>query len=92
VLGKVIELDDLTVIRGIGPQIAELCHGIGIRTWAELSVTEVSLLRTMLNDAGQRFKTQDPATWPHQAGLLASGAWAEFAAFTGRPDGGPPVG
>lgn len=83
VLGRPVDVDDLTVIEGIGPQIAELCHGIGIRTWAELSVTEVSLLRTMLNDAGQRFKAHDPSTWPRQAALLASGEWAEFAALTG---------
>jgi predicted flap endonuclease-1-like 5' DNA nuclease len=92
VLGKRIEMDDLTVIEGIGPKIAELCHGIGIRTWAELSVTEVSLLRTMLTDAGQRFKAHDPGTWPRQAGLLATGAWAEFRAYTDELDGGRPVG
>lgn len=91
VLGRPVEADDLTAIEGIGPQIAELCHGIGIRTWAELSVTEVSLLRTMLNDAGQRFKAHDPSTWPRQAALLASGDWAEFAALTGGADGERPV-
>jgi len=91
VLGKSVDVDDLTVIEGIGPQIAELCHGIGIRTWAELSVTEVSLLRTMLNDAGQRFKAHDPSTWPQQAGLLASGEWAEFKAFSDDFVGGRPV-
>ncbi len=91
VLGTAIELDDLTAIQGIGPQIAELCHGIGIRTWAELSVTEVSLLRTMLNDAGQRFKAHDPSTWPQQAGLLASGAWEEFRTFVGGLSGGRSV-
>jgi len=91
VLGKPVEVDDLTVIEGIGPQIAELCHGIGIRTWAELSVTEVSLLRTMLNDAGQRFKALDPSTWPQQAGLLASGEWAEFKALSDGVVGGRSV-
>lgn len=88
VLGRSVQLDDLTVIEGIGPKIAELCHGIGIASWAELSVTEVSLLRTMLNDAGQRFKSHDPSTWPRQAGLLASGAWGEFKTFTDELEGG----
>lgn len=91
VLGRPVDVDDLTVIEGIGPQIADLCHGIGIRTWEEMSTTEVSLLRTMLTDAGQRFKAHDPSTWPQQAALLASGAWAEFAALTGG-DGERPVG
>lgn len=77
-LGRTIELDDLTVIEGIGASIEELCHGIGIRTWYDLSTTEVSLLRTMLNDAGARFKMHDPGTWPRQAELLTYGKWAEF--------------
>lgn len=92
ILGTKIELDDLTAVEGIGPKIAELCQGIGIRTWAELSVTEVSLLKTMLNDAGQRFKAHDPSTWPQQAALLASGSWADFKALTDQLDGGRPVG
>ncbi|MEO6651451.1 MAG: hypothetical protein ABIP17_02200 [Ilumatobacteraceae bacterium] len=87
VLGRPVILDDLTVIEGIGPTTAELCHGIGITTWAELSVTEVSLLRTMLNDAGQRFKATDPSTWPTQAALLAGSAWADFKAFVDGIDG-----
>lgn len=91
-IGSRIVADDLTVVEGIGPKIADLCHGIGIRTWSDLAETEVSLLRTMLNDAGQRFKAHDPGTWPQQAALLASGAWDDFVALTDRLDGGRPVG
>lgn len=91
VLGASIRADDLTVVEGIGPKIAELCDGIGITTWAELSVTEVSLLRTMLSDAGPNFARHDPATWPRQAGLLAAGAWDEFVAYTDRLQGGRAV-
>ena len=91
-IGSRIAADDLTVVEGIGPKIADLCHGIGIRTWSDLAETEVSLLRTMLNDAGQRFKAHDPGTWPQQAALLASGAWDEFVALTDQLDGGRPVG
>lgn len=86
-LGRPIVLDDLQVIEGIGPKIEDLCHGIGIRTWHDLSVTEVSLLRTMLADAGPRFRTHDPATWPEQARLLAEGRWAEFKALIDSDDG-----
>ncbi len=88
VLGRSITLDDLTVVEGIGPKIEELCHGIGIRTWFDLSTIEVSLLRTMLADAGPRFRTHDPTTWPEQAGLLAHGRWDEFVALTQRLQGG----
>jgi predicted flap endonuclease-1-like 5' DNA nuclease len=88
VIGRPIALDDLKVIEGIGPKIEELCHGIGIRTWHDLSITEVSLLRTMLSDAGARFRTHDPATWPEQARLLAAGRWVEFKALIDSLDGG----
>ena len=81
-LGRRIELDDLKVIEGIGPKIEELCHGIGIRTWYDLAGTEVSLLRTMLTDAGARYKMHDPTAWPQQAELLANGRWQEFVDFT----------
>lgn len=92
VIGSTIELDDLKVVEGIGPKIEQLCHGIGIRTWSDLAETEVSLLRTMLTDAGPRFRTHDPATWPQQAGLLAAGRWADFKALTDELDGGRPTG
>jgi predicted flap endonuclease-1-like 5' DNA nuclease len=80
VLGQRIALDDLKVIPGVGPKVEQLCHGIGIRTWYDLSTTEVSLLRTMLIDAGSRFKALDPSAWPGLAGLLAEGRWQEYKA------------
>lgn len=91
VLGTPITVDDLKVIDGIGPKIESLCHGIGIRTWFDLSTTEVSLLRTMLSDAGSRFSTHDPSTWPEQAGLLAAGRWLDFKMLTDGLRGGRTV-
>ncbi len=88
VLGTSVTLDDLKVVEGIGPKIELLCHGIGIRTWFDLSTTEVSLLRTMLADAGSRFSSHDPSTWPEQANLLANGRWADFKALTDGLRGG----
>lgn len=90
VLGQSIVLDDLKVVEGIGPKIEALCHGIGIRTWYDLSTTEVSLLRTMLADAGPRFRTHDPGTWPEQARLLAAGRWDDFKALAASYKGGRP--
>lgn len=78
VLGHPVVLDDLTVVEGLGDGVQELCHGIGICTWSDLGETEVSLLRTMLDDAGARYQVHDPTTWPTQARLLADGRWAEF--------------
>jgi predicted flap endonuclease-1-like 5' DNA nuclease len=76
--GHDIEVDDLTVVAGLGPGVRDLCHGIGIRTWSDLAATEPSLLRTMLDDAGARYQVHDPSTWPDQAQLLAEGRWDEF--------------
>jgi predicted flap endonuclease-1-like 5' DNA nuclease len=88
VLGHPVVLDDLQLVEGIGPKIEELCIGIGIRTWFDLATTEVSLLRTMLADAGARFKTHDPGTWPEQARLLAHGDWEAFKQLTDELSGG----
>ena len=88
VLGKPVTADDLTAIEGIGPAIAGLCHGIGITTWAELADTEVSLLRTMLADAGPGYSTHRPDTWPQQARLLAAGRWEEFRNLVSKLDSG----
>jgi predicted flap endonuclease-1-like 5' DNA nuclease len=78
VLGQQVVQDDLTVIPGIGPNVEQLCHGIGIRTWYDLATTEASLLRTMLVDAGPRFSTHDPSLWPEMARMLSEGRWQEF--------------
>ena len=83
VLGSKIKLDDLTVIEGIGPQIAGLLNAAGITTWKGLSKARIRALTDVLDDAGPRFRTHDPVTWPEQSRLLANGAWAEFKELTG---------
>ena len=35
-------------------------------------------MRTVLDEAGKKFKTHDPTTWPKQAKLAAAGKWAEL--------------
>ena len=88
VLGRPVKGNDLKVVEGIGPKIEELCHAKGILTWWDLSNTEVSTLSAMLNEAGPRFQMHDPASWPQQAGLLATGAFEEFKQLTDRLEGG----
>lgn len=93
VLGHPVEQDDLTAIEGLVPGVDELCWGIGIVTWRDLAETEVSLLRTMLDDAGPRYQVYDPTTWPEQAMMLADGRWDELrdlvATIRTSPSGGP---
>jgi large subunit ribosomal protein L21 len=74
--------DDLVKIEGIGPKINELMVAAGITTFAQLAATPVERLREILAEAGPRFATHDPATWPEQAALAAKGDWAAFKALT----------
>ncbi|HEX4980463.1 MAG TPA: hypothetical protein VFV63_02145 [Ilumatobacteraceae bacterium] len=90
VLGRDIELDDLRVVVGVGPAIESLCRRIGIRTWWDLATTETSLLRTLLTEARPGLATDDSASWPLQARLLAEGRWAEFKALTDELAAGRP--
>lgn len=88
VLGKKIQLDDLTVVEGIGPKISELCRGIGVETWRALADTDVAVLRSMLDDAGPRYQIHKPDTWAQQAELLATGQWDAFVALTDELEAG----
>jgi predicted flap endonuclease-1-like 5' DNA nuclease len=78
VLGVPVVMNDLTLIEGVGPKIAELCTHRGVTTWWALANCDLDLLRNMLAEAGAKFQTHDPTTWPHQARLLANGQWQKF--------------
>ncbi len=81
-IGVTVKLDDLKLIEGIGPRIETLFKADGITTWRELSKANVERLQGVLDAAGPRYKVQNPASWPRQAGLLADGKWAEFKTLT----------
>ncbi len=72
--GKVVN-NDLKIIEGIGPKIEELFHNAGIKTWKALSETSVEKCQQILDDAGDRFKIHNPATWPSQAETAYHGLW-----------------
>jgi large subunit ribosomal protein L20 len=65
--------DDLKIIEGIGPKIAEIFAAAGISTFAKLAATDVAKLREILDGAGSKFAAHDPTTWPQQAKLAAEG-------------------
>lgn len=90
-LGKKIKQDDLTMIEGIGPKIAEIFTNAGIATWADLGNTEVERCKEVLAEAGDRYKMHDPNTWPRQAKLAAEGQWQELADWQDKLDGGREV-
>ncbi len=87
-IGSKIEVDDLKVVEGIGPKIAELIHDGGITTWAELAAAPVERIQEILDAAGERFRIHDPSTWPRQAELLASARWEDFKQLTDDLTGG----
>ncbi len=80
--------DDLTVIEGIGPKIAGLLAADGITTFAALAATPADRLKEILLAGGRRFAIADPATWPQQAALAASGDKAGLAALQESLKGG----
>ncbi len=80
--------DDLTIIEGIGPKIAELLNQNSIYTFGQLADTSVPDLEAILRGAGSRFQTANPETWPRQARLAAKGDWPRLDALKAELVGG----
>ncbi len=80
--------DDLTIIEGIGPKIAELLNNAGITTFAQLAASEDATVQQVLADAGSSFNTHDATTWNEQAALARDGKSDELKALQDRLKGG----
>ncbi len=80
--------DDLTLIEGIGPKIADLLIADGIVTFADLAKAKVEAIAVILEKAGSRFSTHKPDTWPQQAALARDGKMDELKALQDALDGG----
>lgn len=76
--------DDLTIVEGIGPKIAEILRGRGITTFAGLAAMSPAGLQAILDAAGPNFKLAVPQTWPEQAALAAQNRWVELKALQDR--------
>lgn len=68
--------DDLTKITGINPKIVKLLEADGISTYKALSKTSIKKLKAVLDAAGPKFQTHNPASWPKQAKLAATADWS----------------
>lgn len=83
-----IVADDLTKIEGIGKKIAELLVAANIDTYQALGKATAKKIKTILDAAGSKFQMHDPATWPKQAKLAASGKWDELSKLQDELKGG----
>ncbi len=86
--GTKYKWDDLKIVEGIGPKIAELLNNAGITTWEQLSMTSPYRLREILDGGGSQFNIHDPETWPQQADLAAKEHWDELKKLQEELDGG----
>lgn len=75
--------DDLTVIDGIGPKIAEALKAAGIVTFNDLHRASEVQLREVLQEARIVVPRSLP-TWPRQAGMAAAGDWKELYKFNAK--------
>jgi len=80
--------DDLKIVEGIGPKIAELLNKEGINTWKELSDASTDRLKEILDAAGPNFQIHDPGTWAAQARLADQGKWEELKQLQDELSGG----
>lgn len=83
-----VAVDDITKIEGIGAKIAELLAAENITTFAVLAKTTAKKLKTILDAAGSKFQIHNPASWPKQAKLAATGKWEELAKLQDELKGG----
>ncbi|GGD46615.1 30S ribosomal protein S2 [Muriicola marianensis] len=70
--------DDLTKVEGIGPKISEVFKKAGIRTFGDLADKTEDDLKAILSEAGSRYASKNPASWPKQAKMAAEGKWDEL--------------
>ena len=80
--------DDLTVVEGVGPKIAELLNAAGITTFAQLADADDATVQQVLTDAGSRFNVHDATTWNEQAALARDGKMDELKELKDRLKGG----
>jgi len=76
--GNNSNVNDLTLIEGIGAKIQELLNAEGIYSFGDLATTSPDELKQILVNAGSRFSPHNPKNWPKQAILAAEDKWDEL--------------
>ncbi|MBK9106957.1 MAG: 30S ribosomal protein S1 [Saprospiraceae bacterium] len=85
---KAAKGDDLKIIEGIGPKIAELLAADGIDSFQSLANASQEQLHAVLEKGGSRYKMHDPGTWAQQAALAAAEDWDALKALQDSLKGG----
>ncbi len=85
---KAAKGDDLKLIEGVGPKIAEVLTAAGVASFQDLAKADAGKLREILDAAGSQFASHDPTTWPQQAELAAAGKMDELKALQDELQGG----
>jgi large subunit ribosomal protein L15 len=85
---KVAEGDDLKLIEGVGPKIADLLINAGVITFADLAATPAEKVKEILEAAGSRYTMHDPTTWAAQAELARDGKFDELKELQDKLNGG----
>lgn len=88
VFGKIIKVDDLKVVEGIGPKIESMFKEAGIKTWKALSEASVADCQKVLDDGGSRFQVHNPGSWPMQSKMAYEGKWEELSKWQDEHDYG----
>jgi predicted flap endonuclease-1-like 5' DNA nuclease len=70
--------DDIIIIEGIGPKIAELFNANGVSTFAQIAKMSVAEMSNILEKGGSRFKLANPGSWAQQAKLATENRWPEL--------------
>jgi len=68
---KEAKADDLTKLTGVGPKLAEILVEGGFTTYAEIATASGEAIRKVLEAAGSRYASKDPAPWIEEAKGLA---------------------
>ncbi len=84
----VAEKQDLTVIEGVGPKIAQLLDQGGIRNYTDIINSPIERIKEVLLKGGPTYAVHDPSTWAEQSKLAREGKMEELKALQKELKGG----
>jgi predicted flap endonuclease-1-like 5' DNA nuclease len=76
--------DDLEIVEGIGPKIAQLLRQHGVTTFVQLASSSPAEISAILEKGGPNFRIANPGSWPEQAGYCVRNDWAGLKALQDR--------